>query len=144
MFFLGIRLAIAQGLMLLMSYSGTGVSDVMAEIEAEPSITAVEEARFWQVHYGLCMANLKLRVKGSATSVDDGTMGKLREKIGQLVKKQVGWWLRERWWHQMGGYDTVDLGRQFMILCIGMEALAHAFRHSAWNCPAEALYITSR
>jgi len=90
MFFLGIRLAIAQGLMLLMSYSGTGVSDVMAEIESEPSIAAVEEARFWQVHYGLCMANLKLRVRGTGTSADDGNLAKLRERIQMLVKNRLG------------------------------------------------------
>jgi divalent metal cation (Fe/Co/Zn/Cd) transporter len=90
MFFLGIRLAIAQGLMLLMSYSGTGVSDVMAEIESEPSISAVEEARFWQVHYGLCMANLKLRVRGTSSSADDGNLVKLRERIQMLVKNRLG------------------------------------------------------
>ena len=90
MFLLGIRLAIAQGLMLLMSYSGTGVSDVMAEIESEPSISAVEEARFWQVHYGLCMANLKLRVRGTITSADDGNLAKLRERIQMLVKNRLG------------------------------------------------------
>src|SRR5450432_823637 len=90
MFFLGIRLAIAQGLMLLMSYSGTGVSDIMAEIESEPSISAVEEARFWQVHYGLCMANLKLRVRGTSTSADDGNLVKLRERIQMLVKNRLG------------------------------------------------------
>jgi len=90
MFFLGIRLAIAQGLMLLMSYSGTGVSDVMAEIESEPSISAVEEARFWQVHYGLCMANLKLRVRGTSSGADDGNLVKLRERIQMLVKNRLG------------------------------------------------------
>jgi hypothetical protein len=74
--------------MLLMSYSGTGVSDVMAEIESEPSITAVEEARFWQVHYGLCMANLKLRVRSSGTG-DEGA-AKLRDKIQMLVKNRLG------------------------------------------------------
>ena len=73
-----------------MSYSGTGVSDVMAEIESEPSIAAVEEARFWQVHYGLCMANLKLRVRGTGTSADDGNLAKLRERIQMLVKNRLG------------------------------------------------------
>ena len=90
MFFLGVRLAMAQGLMLLMSYSGAGVSDVMAEIESEPSISAVEEARFWQVHYGLCMANLKLRVRGSSSGADDGVATKLRERIQMLVKNRLG------------------------------------------------------
>jgi Co/Zn/Cd efflux system component len=89
MFILGVRLATVQGLMLLMSYSGAGVSDVMREIEAEPSVTAVEEARFWQVHYGLCMANLKLRVRGSGVG-DEGGSTRLRDKIGGLVKNRLG------------------------------------------------------
>jgi Co/Zn/Cd efflux system component len=88
MFFLGIRLATAQGLMLLMSYSGSGVSEVMWEIENEPSVTAVEEARFWQVHYGLCMANLKLRVSGK--DADDGSLARLRDKITVMIKNRLG------------------------------------------------------
>ncbi|KAL4728409.1 cation diffusion zinc membrane transporter Zrg17 [Fusarium chlamydosporum] len=63
MFALGMRLAVAQGLMLLMSYGGnggnSGVSAVLREIETEPSVVAIDDAQFWQVHYGLCMANLK-------------------------------------------------------------------------------------
>lgn len=86
MFVLGVRLAIVQGLMLLMSYSGKGVPEVMYEIESDPSITAVEEARFWQAHYGLCMANLKLRVR----AIDDSSLSKLREKINLLVKNRLG------------------------------------------------------
>ncbi|KAL2266357.1 hypothetical protein VTJ83DRAFT_5709 [Remersonia thermophila] len=107
MFTLGARLAVAQGLMLLMSYSprpsvtapsssaagalaprkggepatnskGSAgsqlqklpprvyalhtVSSVLREIEAEPQIAKVEDAQFWQVHYGLAMANLKVRL----------------------------------------------------------------------------------
>ncbi len=68
-----------------MSYSGEGVSDVMREIHKDPIISQVEEARFWQVHYGLCMANLKLRVRG-----DDVALGKLRERINVLVKNRLG------------------------------------------------------
>ncbi|TGO35232.1 hypothetical protein BHYA_0165g00040 [Botrytis hyacinthi] len=85
MFLLGVRLATAQGLMLLMSYSGAGVSEVMKEIESEPTVSTVEEARFWQVHYGLCMANLKLRVRG-----DEGNVLKLREKIKTLIRNRLG------------------------------------------------------
>lgn len=85
MFVLGVRLAIAQGLMLLMSYSGQGVSEVMYEVHKEPMILHVEEARFWQVHYGLCMANLKLRVRG-----DDVSLQKLRERLNFLIKNRLG------------------------------------------------------
>ena len=71
--------------MLLMSYSGKGVSEVMREIASEPMITSVEEARFWQVHYGLCMASLKLRVRG-----EEASLGKLRERINILVRNRLG------------------------------------------------------
>jgi divalent metal cation (Fe/Co/Zn/Cd) transporter len=96
MFVLGIRLAVAQGLMLLMSYSGKGVSDVMREIVNEPMVSGVEEARFWQVHYGLCMANLKLRVRsGGGGAAEDVQLGRLRDRICVLVKNRLG-----------GGYGT--------------------------------------
>ncbi|CZT03204.1 related to Anopheles mitochondrial NADH dehydrogenase subunit 2 [Rhynchosporium agropyri] len=85
MFVLGVRLAMTQGLMLLMSFSGEGVSDVMCEINKEPMIVSVDEARFWQVHYGLCMANLKLRVRG-----DELSLQKLRDRLNLLVKNRLG------------------------------------------------------
>ncbi|KAI0408204.1 cation efflux family-domain-containing protein [Xylaria palmicola] len=99
MFGLGARLAIAQGLMLLMSYGGRsgstssgryrefGVSDVLREIETEPSIERVEEAQFWQVHYGLCMANLKVSV---ARGCDDATLSRLRLRIANLIQNRLG------------------------------------------------------
>jgi Co/Zn/Cd efflux system component len=97
MFGLGVRLAVAQGLMLLMSYSGrpgasgkngdVGVADVVSEIEAEPSVAFVEEAQFWQVHYGLCMANLKLCV---AKGCDDGALSRLRGRVSTLVQNRLG------------------------------------------------------
>ncbi|KAI0872765.1 cation efflux family-domain-containing protein [Hypoxylon argillaceum] len=98
MFGLGTRLAIAQGLMLLMSYGGRssatsgkhrefGVSDVLREIETEPSIERVEEAQFWQVHYGLCMANLKVSV---ARGCDDATLSRLRLRIANLIQNRLG------------------------------------------------------
>ncbi|KAI0157428.1 hypothetical protein GGR57DRAFT_66714 [Xylariaceae sp. FL1272] len=98
MFLLGIRLAIAQGLMLLMSYGGRpsqvqgkvkefGVSDVLREIETEPSVERVEEAQFWQVHYGLCMANLKLSVNKGC---DDATLSRVRVRIQNLIQNRLG------------------------------------------------------
>ncbi|KAH8600215.1 cation efflux family protein-like protein [Bisporella sp. PMI_857] len=91
MFFLGLRSATAQGLMLLMSYNGKGVTEVMREIVSEPAISGVEEARFWQVHYGLAMANLKLRVRGfGGGAAEDVTLGKLRERISLLIRKRLG------------------------------------------------------
>jgi divalent metal cation (Fe/Co/Zn/Cd) transporter len=90
MFFLGFRLATVQGLMLLMSYSGKGVEACLREISSEPEVCAIEEVKFWQVHYGLCMANLKVRVRGSRTTVDEGRLGKVRDRIAMLVRDRLG------------------------------------------------------
>lgn len=120
MFVLGIRLAVAQGLMLLMSYSGkaslsgatssvqlsrdakktdnkmvgssagdggSSVSAVVREIEAEPNIARVDEAQFWQVHYGLAMANLKIcLVRG----LDDSTLSQLRSRVARVINNRLG------------------------------------------------------
>ncbi|KAH7633284.1 cation efflux family-domain-containing protein [Sordaria sp. MPI-SDFR-AT-0083] len=118
MFVLGTRLAIAQGLMLLMSYSGprdmpsapssssssamdkktdnsgtessnnSQVSAVVREIESEPQIKRVEEAQFWQVHYGLAMANLKVCL--ATKSLDDGALAQLRSRLTRLVQNRLG------------------------------------------------------
>jgi divalent metal cation (Fe/Co/Zn/Cd) transporter len=85
MLFLGIRLAMTQGLMLLMSHKEDGVKDVIREISKEPMISSIQEARFWQVHFGLCMANIKVVVRG-----DDAQVHKLRERITVLVRNRLG------------------------------------------------------
>ncbi|KAF2799555.1 hypothetical protein K505DRAFT_332474 [Melanomma pulvis-pyrius CBS 109.77] len=72
------------GKMLMMSYSGPGVAAVMYDIETDPAVSAVEEAKFWQVHYGLCQANLKLRVR----NIEE--MGRLRDRIGSMVRNRLG------------------------------------------------------
>lgn len=119
MFVLGTRLAIAQGLMLLMSYNGrqprsaaangassttslslskdagtstfadrSGDTDgVLRDIESEPAVSRVDEAQFWQVHYGLCMATLKLCV---ARGCDDAALSQLRQRVGRIVQNRLG------------------------------------------------------
>lgn len=82
---LGFRLVKTLGFMLLMSYSGVGIADLMRDIESDPAVTAIDNARFWQVHYGLCMANLELRVRGT----EDGLV-KLRERVASLIKMRLG------------------------------------------------------
>ena len=72
------------GKMLLMSYTGPGVADVVYDLETDPAVSAVEEAKFWQVHYGLCQANVKLRVR----SLDD--VGRLRDRISSAVRNRLG------------------------------------------------------
>lgn len=84
MFALGFRLAMAQGRMLLMSFDGD-VTKIVAEIETESSVLRVEEARFWRVHYGLCMANLILNVRG-----DEETLAKLKERVTKLITNKLG------------------------------------------------------
>ncbi|CAK7206960.1 cation diffusion zinc membrane transporter Zrg17 [Sporothrix eucalyptigena] len=127
MLLLGARLAVAQGLMLLMSYSGkeggstsaaTGsvsskqpvqqpthlpsassssvileknaptVASVLDEIAAEPQIARVEDAQFWQVHYGLCMANLRVRIAQGCN--DDATLRQVRSRIARVVQNRLG------------------------------------------------------
>lgn len=118
MFILGSRLAVAQGLMLLMSYSwqndsqainthkkgegnlknNSAVSAVVREIEAEAQVARVEEAQFWQVHYGLAMANLKVcLVRGVNTAGstgglghDDSTISQLRSRLTRVVQNRLG------------------------------------------------------
>ncbi|OJJ49837.1 hypothetical protein ASPZODRAFT_1040158 [Penicilliopsis zonata CBS 506.65] len=82
---LGVRLVKTLGSMLLMSYSGPGVSEVIRDIEADPAVFGVDDARFWQVHYGLYMANLKLRVSGS-----EEHLVRLRERISSLIRNRLG------------------------------------------------------
>ncbi|EPE07886.1 cation efflux family protein family [Ophiostoma piceae UAMH 11346] len=113
MLLLGARLAVAQGLMLLMSYNGkdggqttegtsavkgsipvpdsknmSTVSSVLDEIASEPQVARVEDAQFWQVHYGLCMANLNVRVAQGYD--DDSSLRQLRTRIARVVQNRLG------------------------------------------------------
>ena len=90
MCFLGVRLGRSVGSMLLMSFAGKGVPGVLKDISADPLIKGVEQAKFWQAHYGVAMANLRLRVSGSEES-----LLKLRERITSLIRNRLG-----------GGYGT--------------------------------------
>ncbi len=100
MLILGCRLAFAQGRMLLMSHSGrppadhpkqagtdSSVSDVVREIASEPNISRVEEAQFWQVHYGLCMASLKVCV---VRGCDDSSLSQLRTRVARVIQSRLG------------------------------------------------------
>lgn len=82
---LGARLIMTLGSMLLMSYSGPGTSDVIRDISSHPDVSEVEEAKFWQVHYGLCIANIRLRATGS-----DDSLSKLRENLSRMTKHRLG------------------------------------------------------
>ena len=83
---LGFRLVRTLGFMLLMSNDNSAaVLDILREVESDPAVMGINDARFWQVHYGLCMAGLKLRVRGS----EEGLL-KLRERVVQLVRGRLG------------------------------------------------------
>ena len=97
---LGFRLGTSLASMLLMSYkpssssssdSKTAVRDVIADIGTDPGVSAVEEARFWQVHYGLCMANLKLRYYGNGSAGGYGDeMTRIRQRVTSLIRQRLG------------------------------------------------------
>ena len=77
--------------MLLMSYSAKGVNEVVRDVASDPAVAGIDEARFWQVHYGLCMANLQLRLKSTiAGPNEDAVASKLRERICLLIKNRLG------------------------------------------------------
>ena len=90
MLFLGAHLGMNVGSMLLMSYPGKGVPAVIKNIESDPLVRGVEQAKFWQAHYGFGMANLKLRVDGG-----EDALLKLRERITSLIRNRLS-----------GGYGT--------------------------------------
>ena len=72
--------------MLLMSYDNSqAVTDILRDLQNDPSVNQIEDARFWQVHYGLCMAGLKLKVKGS-----EDTLARLRDRVQGMVKGRLG------------------------------------------------------
>ncbi|QDS75655.1 hypothetical protein FKW77_007137 [Venturia effusa] len=85
MVFLGSRLCHALGRMLLMSYSGGGDVDALVrDLETDDGVSAVQEAKVWQVHYGLCMASFKVRVR-TREHVE-----RVRERIASAVRNRLG------------------------------------------------------
>ncbi|KAK3712905.1 cation diffusion zinc membrane transporter Zrg17 [Vermiconidia calcicola] len=99
---LGVRLGTRLASMLLMSYKpttspsnskkdaaapndNTSIRSIISSIAADPSISTIEEAKFWQVHYGLCMANLKLRYLGSGEDI-----GRIRQRVTSLIRQRLG------------------------------------------------------
>lgn len=67
-----------------MSYSGAGVDELVSELEAEEGVTEVQEAKVWQVHYGLAMASFRIRVR----TREGGE--RVREGISRMVRKWLG------------------------------------------------------
>ncbi|RMZ89253.1 hypothetical protein DV736_g3512, partial [Chaetothyriales sp. CBS 134916] len=84
MLFLGVHLAMNVGSMLLMSYPSKEVPSVIMDIASDPLVRSVDQAKFWQAHYGLGIANLKLRVEAG-----DEALVKLRERISSLIRNRL-------------------------------------------------------
>jgi Co/Zn/Cd efflux system component len=105
---LGVRLGTSLSSILLMSYSApagsASIKDVISEIETDKSVSAVQDAKFWQVHYGLCMANLTLRYRAGDYGLD---LAKTRERISSLVRNRLG-----------GGYGSGGLKWEVSIQLI--------------------------
>jgi len=90
---LGTRLGTSLASMLLLSYKPKGsdrraLRDVIGDIEMDPGVSAVEEASFWQVHYGLCIANLKLRYRNGGGYGDE--MMRIRQRVTSLIRQRLG------------------------------------------------------
>jgi Co/Zn/Cd efflux system component len=79
---IGVRLVKVLGSMLLMSY-GPDVQKVIDEIAKDPNVREIQEARFWQVHHGLCIATLRL-------VVGDCEVSRIKEMVGRLVRERMG------------------------------------------------------
>lgn len=63
----------------------TLLPSLLSTIEADPLVVHVSSAKIWQVHYGLCMANFVLRVRG-----EEENLIRLRDRIGSLVRNRLG------------------------------------------------------
>jgi divalent metal cation (Fe/Co/Zn/Cd) transporter len=100
MMLLGGRICYALGRMLLMSspFPPMQLQSLLDEVSTMAEISEVEEAKVWQVHYGLCMSNFKIRVKSMET------VAKVRERITSLVKNRLG-----------GGYGEGSKGVRWEI-----------------------------
>ena len=119
MLFLGVHLGKNVGGMLLMSYPGTGVDEVIRDIETDPLVKKIEVAKFWQAHYGVGMANLRLKVNG--TGGEEGALTRLRERIVSLIRNRLsgGYGSNrgdgQKWevsveFNMDDGYQGVDMG----------------------------------
>jgi hypothetical protein len=81
---LGALLCYGIGRMLLMSYSrGGAVREVVQAIERDRLVAGVDEAKVWQVHYGLCMASFRLRVHDAADAAT------VRDRVDAHVRMRL-------------------------------------------------------
>ena len=88
----GTRLGTSLASMLLMSYrhptDPIAVRNVIKGLESDPGVSVIEEVRVWQVHYGLCMANMKLKYRPASGYGDE--VIRIRQKVSSLVRSHLG------------------------------------------------------
>jgi divalent metal cation (Fe/Co/Zn/Cd) transporter len=112
---LGVHLGKNVGAMLLMSFPGAAdaVPDVLRAIEADSAVRGIDQAKFWQAHYGVGMANLRLKVSRAES---EETLSKLRDRIQGLVRNRLG-----------GGYGSGGGGQKWEVSVqfVGDEVKSH-------------------
>lgn len=94
----GVRIVMKLGKMLLMTWTrsanqsldvketaSASLAELVTTVESDPLVSRVVEAKVWQVHYGLCMANFKLRVRG-----EEENLNRLRDRLASLVRNKLG------------------------------------------------------
>ena len=88
----GTRLGTSLASMLLMSYrhptDSMAVRNVIKGLESDPGVSVIEEVRVWQVHYGLCMANLKLKYRPASGYGDE--VLRIRQRVTSLIRSHLG------------------------------------------------------
>ncbi|KAK9239298.1 cation efflux family-domain-containing protein [Lipomyces kononenkoae] len=89
MCFVGWMTALTLGRMLLMGFDGRCARMILDEIQADRHVKSIEESRMWQVHYGLCIINIKLQLQSSA--VDEAAVrANVNKIIGDVLKANLG------------------------------------------------------
>ncbi|KAK9495111.1 cation efflux family-domain-containing protein [Lipomyces doorenjongii] len=89
MCFVGWMTALTLGRMLLMGFNGNCARMILEEIEGDSDVKSVEESRMWQVHYGLCIINIKLRLQGSVVD-ETSVRANVNRIIGDVLKANLG------------------------------------------------------
>ncbi|KAJ8101194.1 cation efflux family-domain-containing protein [Lipomyces tetrasporus] len=89
MCFVGWMTAITLGRMLLMGFSGRCAQMILNEIQGDSEVKSVEDSRMWQVHYGLFIINIKLRLHGS-TADETRVRANVNRIIGDVLKANLG------------------------------------------------------
>jgi divalent metal cation (Fe/Co/Zn/Cd) transporter len=80
---LGGQLCYANAQIILNSFPVAAVSNLILELERDTTIVVIDEAKIFQVHYGLCVANFKFRVRHMDQAED------LQERVEALVQNRL-------------------------------------------------------